>query len=1044
MSEDSEPEETEIQFEARNVDDSAGEIIGVLEDTSKGNVICFYGWNGLGASAALKVVAQRLKSSKSKFDKVVHLDCSVWKSRRELQKSVAKELELPQSVMDIFNWHDQEDDFNGVDEGARGVISDVTAKIFLELVNSRFVVIFHNGSGEYIDLYECGVPITRFLGNKVLWTWRGRFRLRLKLKDGERKKMGMLTDVVISASHGGLSHEEFWDLLREESKEVVTYMCIPELEPNMNHMIVMECFLYAWALGRANSGINWETHASNYWVCDGIIPGQGDTSAWEIGDALRRSIRLHWLLQEITAGQQIDAASLHCLRWRPNKRWVSATHQVLELQQALAPEVTSFLLLSDKTDSMAALPASIFQHSESSRLRVLHLSRCTFSFASPPFLCCDQLRLLHLDHCTNVTVVDENPSHIENILCFQKLWVLDLRYTEWYWLLSEKMKGLMADLRELNVEGVRHESISDLFHDRPRLVMLRVTANRDHGDDDQEKNNQIPFPNMSSANSLSLKTIILDGCVRLEQIVPGIMPPSLESFCFFNNAATTTKISSISFQGCSQLKSILLGGLFGGLKELNLSGTSVKSLDLREVETPNLKRLILLGCKMLCAILWPPENKRSYVLKVVHINTIRSASPSQPNWEESTNEVSASTRLSYIHTVATTQPGIGGAASFHFWYISVRDARLLRSLMPAREYIDSVYGYIEMDSSPTCSVAVGASLVAQRIGSLEKPYKYLDARDAIILAHLHDGAVNEGAISWIWACPTSPTPPGQDWYVHIQDEVEMKRGLLQEQGSSIEGTSTGGALLPSFICRKAWSLHVHDNSSIACIPSPRGSRWNCLRLCQVERCPKLRTVFATHRKSFSETIFWFLATFWASQLPMACYIWNWSAISQPGRGSFEHLVFLHLDYCPRLIHVLPLSKYMATLPHLETVEIVCCGDLREVFPLEPECHGNQTIIEFSSLRRIHLYELPTLKHICGSRMSAPKLETVKIRGCWSLKFLPAVRSSTTNRPKVDCEKDWWDNLEWGGLAANHHPSLYELTHSMYYKKAQLPRGPLLR
>jgi hypothetical protein len=38
---------------------------------------------------------------------------------------------------------------------------------------------------------------------------------------------------------------------------------------------------------------------------------------------------------------------------------------------------------------------------------------------------------------------------------------------------------------------------------------------------------------------------------------------------------------------------------------------------------------------------------------------------------------------------------------------------------------------------------------------------------------------------------------------------------------------------------------------------------------------------------------------------------------------------------------------------------------------------------------------------------------------------------------VDCEKEWWDNLEWDGLwKDDHHPSLYELSHSLYYK-AQL-------
>ncbi|KAF7092756.1 hypothetical protein CFC21_095214 [Triticum aestivum] len=74
-------------------------------------------------------------------------------------------------------------------------------------------------------------------------------------------------------------------------------------------------------------------------------------------------------------------------------------------------------------------------------------------------------------------------------------------------------------------------------------------------------------------------------------------------------------------------------------------------------------------------------------------------------------------------------------------------------------------------------------------------------------------------------------------------------------------------------------------------------------------------------------------------------------------------------------------------------------------------------------------------------MLAPKLETIKIRGCWSLGRLPTVAKQY---PEVDCENDWWDNLEWDEGGVNHHPSLYKPTHSRYYKKAQLPRGTVLR
>jgi hypothetical protein len=77
-------------------------------------------------------------------------------------------------------------------------------------------------------------------------------------------------------------------------------------------------------------------------------------------------------------------------------------------------------------------------------------------------------------------------------------------------------------------------------------------------------------------------------------------------------------------------------------------------------------------------------------------------------------------------------------------------------------------------------------------------------------------------------------------------------------------------------------------------------------------------------------------------------------------------------------------------------------------------------------------------------MIAPNLETIKLRGCWSLGRLPAIGfPHRDSRPVVDCEKDLWKKLEWDGLEAGHHPSLFEPRHSLYYKRV-LPRVSVLR
>ena len=143
--------------------------------------------------------------------------------------------------------------------------------------------------------------------------------------------------------------------------------------------------------------------------------------------------------------------------------------------------------------------------------------------------------------------------------------------------------------------------------------------------------------------------------------------------------------------------------------------------------------------------------------------------------------------------------------------------------------------------------------------------------------------------------------------------------------------------------------------------------------------------------------------------------------------------------------MLPLYSDMS-LPQLETLEIICCGDLREIFhPEDPKLENQDEVVKhFPKLRRIHLHNLPTLRSICGRMMSSPMLETIYVTGCLALRRLPAVGGRLAQPPTVVCEKDWWDALEWDGLQAEHHPSLFHPRHSRHYRKPKLLRGSVLR
>jgi hypothetical protein len=125
---------------------------------------------------------------------------------------------------------------------------------------------------------------------------------------------------------------------------------------------------------------------------------------------------------------------------------------------------------------------------------------------------------------------------------------------------------------------------------------------------------------------------------------------------------------------------------------------------------------------------------------------------------------------------------------------------------------------------------------------------------------------------------------------------------------------------------------------------------------------------------------------------------------------------------------------------LETLEIIWCGDVKEIFPLHTDDNYYKSITrEFTKLKHIHLHELPSLQSIYGGRMSAPNLETVKIRGCWNLMRLPDIGNGDKT-VECDCEKEWWDKLEWDDRS---QATRYKPIHPRYYKKTVL-RSTVLR
>ncbi|BAS72432.1 Os01g0518651 [Oryza sativa Japonica Group] len=743
-------------------------------------------------------------------------------------------------------------------------------------------------------------------------------------------------------------------------------------------------------------------------------------------------------------------------------RWVSVmprnSDEVKLIQTFSVPlEVTSYFLTFQRSDPPVVLPNHMF--SQGNELCVLRLSWCTFSFASPPFTCCKNLKFILIDGCLNKDADltgewyhEQNGKQWEFL---QSLWVLDIRDTNWDWILSPSKVVLMVELRELYLKATGRSWHDQIFLDMSclsKLQMLRVIDSSTymkaavHDSFQHMMNLELldlsgnttlhVLPNLSGASKL--KVLILDGCVGLEVVEPNTLPRSLESFSFdgfgpasrseeeeeeeearpntYINQEHTCVISNISLEGCEQLKSLFLRGL-PNLKELNLSGTRIQALDLEAMQVQQLERLFLLGCANLTRVKWiDPSNPP---LKLLCIDTRGKAARAMDGvcqgshlFTQQEHEAHPST-----HVVAT-------------------DARFLRGFRAGGygntiafgRYVPSQHFHLHISDTVNDKPVLPRAKEkdASSRDGLIPGFPYLDVIDKVFNNDGEDGC----------SVPYCKHPVPLDCHIEIAEggsNLEIEQDLYG-MGSLIYNTQ---------------SLHIHDNSSISIgnLGVKGNKQFKNLRWCHVTRCLKMHTVFFCDDDWRYGNFFPSLETLWVSHLVQARCIWStglrfWKPIARTTPAALSKLRCIHLHSCPRLRHVLPWS--LPTMESLETIHITYCGELTQIFPKPGSCWTERT--EFPSLRRIHLQDLPMLQDICERAMSAPMLETIKLRGCWGIKRLPAIHAG---RPRdkppavVDCEKDVWDKLEWNGDGMEASRSLFSPRHSRYYKK-DLPRGSVLR
>ncbi|CAD6341591.1 unnamed protein product [Miscanthus lutarioriparius] len=933
------------KMSAVDVKTAVQQIVPYLEDTSNDAplVIYFDGWLGLSASAVLRAIAEQPPPSlREKFDRIIHIGCSMWKSRRALQRVIANELKLTQQLAADFDRQDEEDDFSGVDHGSRAEIRDITGVIGRYLVQYRCLVIFHNGSSNTVDLASFGIPMLEFLGTKVLWTFRGWLRLNREIR--EKVENSHLYFYAVD-----YHHKEWNAYLAEDAREIALHM--HKLGLGVTPKIATECCLYLLLLnnqGKKMIDYNWATHASCYWVCDGIIGGGPDNQTWEVAHALQQHIRLEDYSSNAELMESVERLELS------SKQWISITESYFK---EVPPEATT-----------------LFYGSK--------------NFSSPPFHCCHNLRFLGLDRCMDGLQHGEEEEEKKGepaVEIFQRLWVLDVCHMDWPLAFPPETEEqvVATDIREVHITNGRIWTSNLAWRRLPNLHKLQVveptnlweTERRDEFMAmvnlellDLSGNSTIQvLPSLSGATSL--KTLILDGCVGLEHVGPQQLPPSLESFSL-NTAGEdedlkkkNVEISYISLAGCVRLANFILRGSLPNLEELDLSHTAIKILDLGAVvEVKNLQRLFLMGCGQLRSISWPKT--KMYKLRLLCIDTRARG--------EVDNRKPAWSRDCSLMVYQQDEVNEYCHAS-----VAAADMRFLQSLP-----FLWTWAPIRCDRWNLCLSSTsdddGSGCHKEKMGS-----HYSTGQLAAVLSLPKSLTYHDISIEQISAKIDMSSSSSSAQFLPLDLHMDIGEGISDVTDKS----STRARKAIRSVMDSVQSLHVHDSSSITSvapehtfgtnIPIMNGLKWCC-----VERCPKLDTVFTTtyyYLSCLSQ-----MEIFWAAHLLMARSIWSRprNPTLDASDLSFTQLQAIHLHFCPRLRYVLPMASNNTLSKVPDTLHIHCCGDLKQVFLVEQEflekiaARHEKGMLGFPNLKSLYLYDLISLQQICEAKMFAPKLETI--------------------------------------------------------------------
>ncbi|KAL5720705.1 mitogen-activated protein kinase kinase [Ranunculus cassubicifolius] len=123
---------------------------------------------------------------------------------------------------------------------------------------------------------------------------------------------------------------------------------------------------------------------------------------------------------------------------------------------------------------------------------------------------------------------------------------------------------------------------------------------------------------------------------------------------------------------------------------------------------------------------------------------------------------------------------------------------------------------------------------------------------------------------------------------------------------------------------------------------------------------------------------------------------------------FKNLVELYFSGCDSVVDL----TWIHLAPNLQILTVSCCSIITEIISEKDSVACNENTL--SSLKSIHLNNLPCLKSIYPTCLRFPFLNEIRVFGCSQLKRLPLNSNNARNNKMqaIEGERYWWNNLEW--------------------------------